>query len=224
MLLDAHKAARYRAVEHLTAEAALKDEYRDLFRAGDRIPRLMRSLLFKRLESSIEAFRSTLESLLRSNRNFRQALEDGYVPIGNTATRLLAGQSFDADDVLDILRQEEERRQSQGRPRPTLVHSTTDFETAAWLDDLDADFAVLSDIRSRIQDIGPDDDDKLQTLRRFLNQAAVASGKVLIFSEAETTIEYLYNQLNPSGQDPAIARLTGSTRDSAQDIIGRFAP
>ena len=223
-LLKAHKAARYRAVEHLTPEAKTTDEYRDLFRAGDRIPRLMRALLFKRLESSIEAFRSTLESLLRSNRNFRQALEDGYVPIGNTATRLLAGQSFDADDVLEILQQEEERRQLQGRPRSTLVHSTTDFETAAWLDDLDADFAVLSDIRSRIQDIGPDDDDKLQTLRRFLNQAAVASGKVLIFSEAETTIEYLYNQLNPSGQDSAIARLTGSTRDSAQAIIRRFAP
>ena len=224
VLLDAHKAARYRAVEHLTAEAALKDEYRDLFRAGDRIPRLMRALLFKRLESSIEAFRSTLESLLRSNRNFRQALEDGYVPIGNTATRLLAGQSFDADDVLDILRQEEERRQSQGRPRSKLIHSTDDFKAAAWLGALDADYAVLSDIRQRIKDITPEDDDKLQTLRQFLDRPEVASGKVLIFSEAETTVEYLFNQLNPSGQDSAIARLTGSTRDSAQAIIRRFAP
>ena len=224
VLLDAHKAARYRAVDHLTPEAARKDEYRDLFRAGDRIPRLMRALLFKRLESSIEAFRSTLDSLLRSNRHFRRALEDGYVPIGNTATRLLSGQSFDADEVLEILQQEEVRRQSRGRQRSTLVHSTADFKVAEWLGDLDADFAVLSDIRRRIQDIGPEDDDKLQTLRRFLSQPDVASGKVLIFSEAETTVEYLYNQLNPDGRNPEMARLTGNTRGSAPDIIRRFAP
>lgn len=223
-LLKQHKAARYRAVEHLTPEAKTKDEYRDLFRAGDRIPRLMRALLVKRLESSIEAFRSTLDSLLRSNRHFRQALEDGYVPIGATATRLLSGQSFDADDVLDILRQEEERRQSLGQKRSKLVHSTDDFETAEWLADLDADFAVLRDIRERISDITAADDDKLRTLREFLDRPEVASGKVLIFSEAETTVEYLYNQLNPDGQDPGIARLTGSNRDSAQHIIHSFAP
>ena len=222
--LKTHKAARYRAVEYLTPEAKEKDQYRDLFRAGDRIPRLMRALLFKRLESSIEAFRSTLDSLLRSNRNFREALEDGYVPIGATATRLLAGQSFDADDVLEILRQEEERRQSQGRQRSTLVHSGADFDVAKWLGALDADFKVLREIRERIKDITPEDDDKLQTLRRFLSQPDVASGKVLIFSEAETTVEYLYNQLNPDGRNPEMARLTGNTRGSAPDIIRRFAP
>ena len=224
VLLKQHQAARYRAVEHLTPEAGKKAEYRDLFRAGDRIPRLMRALLVKRLESSIEAFRSTLDSLLRSNRNFRQALEDGYVPIGATATRLLSGQSFDADEVLDILQQEEERRQAQGRKRSKLVHSTDDFEIAGWLVDLDADFGVLRDIRERIKDITAADDDKLRTLREFLERPEVASGKVLIFSEAETTVEYLYNQLNPDGRDPAIARLTGSNRGSAEAIIQRFAP
>ena len=223
-LLKQHQAARYRAVEHLTPEAAKKAEYRDLFRAGDRIPRLMRALLVKRLESSIEAFRSTLDSLLRSNRNFRQALEDGYVPIGATATRLLSGQSFDADEVLDILQQEEERRQAQGRKRSKLVHSTDDFEISGWLVDLDADFGVLRDIRERIKDITAADDDKLRTLREFLERPEVAAGKILIFSEAETTVEYLYNQLNPDGRDPAIARLTGSNRDSAQHIIQSFAP
>ena len=223
-LLKQHQATRYRAVEHLTSAAAKKDEYRDLFRAGDRIPRLMRALLVKRLESSIEAFRSTLDSLLRSNRNFRQALDDGYVPIGATATRLLSGQSFDADETLEILQQEEDRRQSEGRKRSKLVHSTADFKTADWLIALDADFEVLHDLRERIQDIAAADDDKLRTLREFLDRPAVKSGKVLIFSEAETTVEYLYNQLNPGGRNPEIARLTGSNRDSAQHIIQSFAP
>ena len=59
-LLREHKAARYRATEYIKEEAKSKPEYRDLFRAGDRIARLMGVLLLKRLESSIEAFRSTL--------------------------------------------------------------------------------------------------------------------------------------------------------------------
>ena len=112
--LKEHRAARYRATDYLKPDAKDNDEYRDLFRAGDRIPRLMRALLFKRLESSIEAFRATLETLVQSNRNFRMSLEAGFVPIGNTATRLLTGQTFDADELLEILQQEEARRSERG--------------------------------------------------------------------------------------------------------------
>lgn len=221
--LTQHRAARYRATEYLKPDAKDKDEYRDLFRAGDRIPRLMRALLFKRLESSIAAFRSTLDSLVHSNRNFRESLEAGFVPIGTTATRVLAGQSFDADELLEILQQEEEKRSEHGLERSKLVHSIADFELEEWLDDLEADFTLLADIHARIADIGPEDDDKLRSLRRFLERPDVASGKVLIFSEAETTIEYLYRELNPDSNSE-IARLSGSTSESTPGIVRRFSP
>ena len=223
-LLRQHKAARYRAMEYLKPEARESPEYRDLFRARDRIARLMGVLLFKRLESSIEAFRSTLRSLMTSNRNFRESLASGYVPIGSTATRLLSGQFFDADDLIEVLRQEEERRKQSGSGRDKLVHDTDDFETDRWTQDLDADFDLLTDILDRVKDIGPDDDDKLQALRRFLEQPEVRAGKVLIFSEAETTVEYLYRELNPDGLDPETARLTGNTRKDAEGIVKRFSP
>ena len=223
-LLRKHKAARYRATEYLTPEARERPEYRDLFRARDRIARLMGVLLFKRLESSIEAFRSTLRSLMNSNRNFRDALRSGYVPIGSTATRLLSGQSFDVDDLLEVLRQEEQRRRQLGSRRDKLVHNADDFETDRWVRDLDTDFDLLSDILGRVEDIGPKDDDKLRALRRFLSRPEVRVGKVLIFSEAETTVEYLYRELNPDGLDPEIARLTGSTSHDAERSVKRFSP
>ena len=221
--LTQHRAARYRATEYLKEEAKNKNEYRDLFRAGDRIPRLMRALLFKRLESSIEAFRATLATLVQSNRNFRMSLEGGFVPIGNTATRLLTGQTFDADELLEILQQEEARRKERGGDRSRLVHSTADFEVEDWLYDLDADCELLSSVQARIADIGPEDDDKLRSLCRFLDRPDVASGKVLVFSEAETTVEYLHRELNP-GRTSGIARLTGSTSDRATSIVRRFSP
>ncbi len=223
-LLKKHKGARYRVTKYIEPAARSKKEYRDLFRAGDRIARLMRVLLLKRLESSIEAFRSTLRSLMLSNRNFREALAAGYVPIGGTATRLLSGQSFDADDLLDVLQQEELRRRQLGGVKDTLVHATDDFEIDRWTDALDADHDLLKGILDRVEGIAPGDDDKLQTLRRFLDRPEVRAGKLLVFSEAETTVEYLYRELNPNGADPAIARLTGNTRGDVESIVERFSP
>ena len=223
-LLHKHKAARYRATEYLKEEAKGNSEYRDLFRARDRIARLMGVLLLKRLESSIEAFRFTLRSLMTSNRNFRGALDAGYVPIGSTATRLLAGQSFDADDLLEVLKQEEQHRQGMGSGRDKLVHDADDFRIDDWASDLDADYQLLKDVLGRVEDIGPEDDDKLRALREFLKRPEVKNEKTLIFSEAETTVEYLYRELNPDGRNSAIARLTGSTSDDAERIVKRFSP
>ena len=223
-LLKKFKASRYRATDYIKEEAKSKAEYRDLLRAKGRIAGLMRALLLKRLESSIEAFRSTLNTLISSNRNFREALEAGYVPVGSTATRLLAGSEFDADELLEVLEQEAQHRQQRRRPRANLVHSTDDFRIMEWLNELDDDHETLSDIRQRISGIGPDDDDKLHTLTRFLGQPAVDRGKALIFSESETTIDYLYSQLNPSGKNQTIAKLTGSNSDNAVSIIQRFSP
>ena len=223
-LLDEHKATRYRVTDYIKPEAKDRREYADLFRARNRIARLMRALLFKRLESSIAAFRSTLGVLMRSNRNFREALAGGYVPIGSTATRLLSGETFDADDALEALRQEEGRKRARRGDKSNLVHSTDDFDVGRWLSDIDADYAALSDIRDRVAGIGPGDDDKLRALREFLERPEVKAGKLLVFSEAETTIEYLHEQLNPDGADPSIARLTGSNSDSAESVIKRFSP
>ena len=222
--LERHHGYRYRVTDYIKEEAKEKDEYRDLFRARDRIAKLMGVLLFKRLESSIEAFRSTLTSLQHSNRNFREALEAGYVPIGGTATRLLSGHSFDADELLEVLQQEEERRRESGGKRAKLVHKTDDFNVDEWLEHLDADYEVLRGIVERVKDITPEDDDKLQSLKRFLDRSDVQEGKLLLFSEAETTIDYLYRELNPDGLDSSIVRMTGSTHRDAESIVKRFSP
>ena len=217
--LEAHEATRYRASDYLLPAATSRPEYRGLLRARDRIAGLMKVLLLKRLESSVAAFRSTLETLINSNRNFRESLEAGFVPVGATATRLLAGQRFDPDELLEILQQEEARGHDRAAAYPA-AH----FNTAGWIADLDADYVVLGGLFERIAHITPEDDDKLRALREFLDQPEVRADKVLIFSEAETTIDYLYEQLNPGGRDPEIAHLSGGNRDNAEAIVARFSP
>ena len=213
-----HKGVRYNPTEYLRTRHHNESQYSGIIRARGRIAGMIKSLMIKRLESSIEAFRSTLESLTQSNRNFRAALEAGYVPVGSIATRLLAGQNFDPQEALAILEQE-----SWTRTGPNTF-KTTDFHVNRWKRDLDSDHAVLTDLLTRVASIGPSDDDKLETLKSFVNRAAVRKEKLLIFSEAETTVDYLYRELNPEEKDRTISRLSGSHRDAATNTIRRFAP
>ncbi len=211
-----YQAVRYNPTEYLKPEHREDKQYDGLFRARGRIAGMIRHLLFKRLESSIRAFRSTLESLSHGNRSFKAALEAGYVPVGSVATNLLAGQNFNAEEALAILQLEESQRNGQ------FHFSTADFDVGRWIKHLDNDHAVLDGLLNRIVDIGPDDDDKLARLKDFLN--GVDNNKVLIFSEAETTVNYLFEQLNPGGQNRDIAKISGSNRDQRAGIVKRFAP
>ena len=216
--LQSHEAWRYRASEKLRPHAMDDPKYDVLLRSRDRVAGLMKVLLLKRLESSVAAFRSTLESLIRSNRHFKQAIELGYVPVGQVATRLLSGQSFDAEEALEVLSQEDAQGNGSG------AHPAKDFYSEQWSADLEADVAVLEGLLDKVKTITPADNDKLQAVKAFVEQPEIPDSKVLIFSEAETTINYLYEQVNPGGRDSSIAQLTGGNRDAAQEIVARFSP
>ncbi len=222
--LEAHRGARYLAHDYLHPHAQDKDDYKDLLRARNRIARLVRFLLFKRLESSVAAFRATLDTLHRSNRNFRQALQEGVVPIGQTATNVLAGERFSVDELLERLNREEARRRAAGAQRQKLVHPAADFDVPRWIAGLDADDAILEQLRESVGKVTPDDDDKLRELRAFMARPEVTQDKLLIFSEAEATVDYLHAQLNPGGADPSIEHLSGANRDALPAIVKRFAP
>lgn len=213
-----HKGYRYNPTRYLKPEQQAHRQYEGLFRARGRIAAMIQALLFKRLESSIAAFRSTLDALINSNRNFKAALEAGYVPVGRIASDLLAGQGFDPEEALNILEREAQNRNGRN------VFRAGDFKVSDWIADLDSDYAVLDDMKNRVKDIAAEDDDKLRELKNFLKQPEVAKGKVLIFSEAETTVKYLYEQLNPGGKDATTEYLSGERRDARDGIIRRFAP
>ena len=87
--LRKHRGARYRVIDYIRPRGGRpRRSTATCSEPETELARLMHVLLFKRLESSIEAFRSTLKTLINSNQNFRQALASGFVPIGDTATRL----------------------------------------------------------------------------------------------------------------------------------------
>ncbi len=145
-------------------------------------------------------------------------MDNGYVPNGRLATRLLNDPDFDPDRMLDDLADDEAE---SGRHN---AHPASHFNVGRWRADLKSDCDLLAAIRDSIDDIGAPDDDKLSRLRAFLDTLAARNEKALVFSESRDTVEYLYRELNPGGDNSEIAMLTSRNNDRQADIIARFSP
>lgn len=65
--------------------------YKDLARAGKRLRGLMGTLLFKRLKSSVEAFRQSVAGLIQRHKLFLRGLDDGIVIAGEQVEDLHKG-------------------------------------------------------------------------------------------------------------------------------------
>ena len=214
-LLKIHRASRYRHWHYLTDEAKAKDQYRQLQNPATSLPNLMRVLLFKRLESSIPAFRSTLETLIRSNRDFRNGLLLGQVSRDDGGD-----DADDSADALDAADPNQDRVLIKGE-----TYDAHDFRTGEWLNDLESDYVALQEIHDSIADLTADDDAKLHTVRSFVATPGINTEKVLIFTESKVTAQYLYKQLSQGYANGVVDILTGADgKLQSLDKMTRFSP
>ncbi len=204
--------ARYDLRAYLREEVRGEERFAGLRRVGPSLRGLIRVLLFKRLESSVAAFRATLGRLLERQRLFAQALEQGLLPTGEDADALLgkAGAEDDADllDRLGDLRHE---------------HDPGDFEVARLLSDIRGDIAVFEGLVRLVEPIGVELDAKAQKLREALAAPDLAGRKALIFTQFTDTAEYLGRVLDPEDELADVVVTSGATKNKAA-VVGRFAP
>ena len=203
--------ARYGLQGYVLPEYVLKDPYRDLRQSGYSVRGFVHTLLFKRLESSVEAFRSTVKTILKVHEGFILALKNGYIPAGDAGRRILYERSWDDDgELLQAL------EDMNGRYSPEA------FDVKRLENDLTNDCEVLQSISEQLEPITPEVDSKLETLRGFLTQHKGA--KILVFTQYETTARYLYENLK---EMPRITWLSGQHRGSGKgfmNTVARFAP
>jgi len=172
------------------------DPNTNIDRAGREIGmrRLMSINLLKRLESSVESFRITLNRV-KSQINNRIDEIDAYA--AGTSKRLstqdFSELDFDGDDVnTDFFESKEEK----------LEIDLADMDYVSWRRKL-ADDAELLELLSRmVQDITPVHDTKLQTLisdisQKIQNPFNNGNKKILIFSAFSDTVEYLFREVAP---------------------------
>ncbi|ASJ84600.1 helicase-related protein [Pseudomonas aeruginosa] len=156
---------------------------------------LMTTNLLKRLESSVEAFRLTLQSLQASHRS---AL-DKIAQFNKT------GQATGFADVSEAF--EEADFDEDNWPMPGDISigkkiqiSLEDMDLPSWEQDLQADLLFIDELLGEMSKVTPADDAKLQHLKtqiasKISSPINPGNKKVLIFTAFADTANYLYDNL-----------------------------
>jgi len=223
----------------------------DLSRAGKRLMGFCRTNLFKRLESSGEAFQQSLERHVLRNYVFLHAIENDLpLPLGTQDAGLLDTANYDEDiddqsaDAEIVTEGEDDLFQAAQalnlRDIPSFQRRAADaYELYSgrfkkrfkWL----RPGLFVSDLRSHLledsatlmkilNDCGPwkaSQDRKLEALLSLL-KTTHPTEKVMIFSQFADTVRYLERQLKKKGLE-AVAGVTGETEDPTS-FAWRFSP
>ena len=223
----------------------------DLSRAGKRLMGFCRTNLFKRLESSGEAFQLSIERHILRNYIFLHAIEERQpLPIGTQDSGLLDAGTYDEDiddeNASAELFDEEgdaERRSSKSlelrtdadfRKRASEIYEqyVTNFKSRfRWLrpdlfapslgTDLNADAISLSNVLRRCGDWKPETDAKLEALYALLAKQH-PNHKVIVFTQFADTVRYLEAQLRSRGLQ-RLAGVTGGDENPTR-YAWRFSP
>ena len=152
---------------------------------------LMRINLLKRLESSIDSFRLTLNGILSQVKEAIAAIDKG----ANTEYEGIESK-FD-DETFDWEANWGDEENVIGKK--IKVH-VADMDTTRWKEDLLEDFYVLTKMMKELRPVTPDKDKKLQSLLSLLenkieNPINPNNKKAIIFTAFADTANYLYENV-----------------------------
>ena len=156
---------------------------------------LMTTNLLKRLESSVYAFRMTLQNLQRSHLNTLEKIEEfnrtgSDVGFEDIATAF-ANAEFDDDDLPDL------NDATIGNKVKISLH---DMDLPSWQHDLSADLVVIEALLEEMEKVTPQDDAKLQHLKTQIESKLASpinpgNKKIIIFTAFADTANYLYDNI-----------------------------
>ena len=156
---------------------------------------LMTVNLLKRLESSVEAFRLTLQKLQSNHQNTLAKINEFNQNGGDhrftDAAVALEDADPDEDDVFDP---------DGAKIGGKIQISLADMDVPSWEHDLQADLVLIDALLSEMEKISPADDAKLQHLKiqiesKFASPINPGNKKILLFTAFADTAKYLYDNL-----------------------------
>ncbi|MCK9276439.1 MAG: SNF2-related protein [Syntrophales bacterium] len=158
---------------------------------------LMTVNLLKRLESSVEAFRITLQMLQDKHEQMLTRIAQ-FRKTGIDSSFDDISMAFENADEDDMEAPEGNGAVTGGKVRINLA----DMDLESWEFDLSSDLEILSGLFSQMQKIAPPDDTKLQCLRELIDRKQIepinpGNKKILIFTAFADTAHYLYDNLSP---------------------------
>jgi len=169
---------------------------------------ILKILLLKRLESSIEAFKISLKRLIDFQKRFLEIFDKGRL-LDREAYRKYF-QEFETDEFEE---EEEKAFELHLETLPTI--NMADYEIDKIRSCVKKDIESLWNIYKKVESIKPKQDAKLQALIRELKK--LKGRKVIIFGYFKDTMRYLHRYLGGNKE----WLLTKASEEERKDI-GRF--
>ncbi|MDD2666719.1 MAG: helicase-related protein [Methanocellales archaeon] len=141
---------------------------------------IFRTILLKRLESSVDAFRKSIFNHIRFLEELKSHLKSGKLLTKQTFVKYVmrADEEIGEEDLSEVLEKFELKS----------------YNTDKLFKDIDKDIKLLSEILEKIDTIKPEDDSKLKALKeRLLNLSK--DGQVILFTYYADTLNYIYNEI-----------------------------
>ena len=210
--------ARYSPGLYLKKDYQNKQLYKELNIAGPKLIGLIRTLLLKRMESSLEAFKQSITHYINSHKIFLALLDEGIIPIGDVSYKeMYEIAQADPDSINEPETIDEFRKKIQQAGETKYKFDAFDIEKLK--SDIQNDVVIFETIHGLIHRLTWKTDDKLEQLQKLLDKD-YAGKKVLIFSEFATTAQYLNDHLNWKGVKAQTDSATGNSIECAR----RFDP
>ena len=236
MLMNLNLAV-YIPTDFLLSSALSKYEDTDvnLSRSGREhgIRRLMSINLLKRLESSVYAFRLTIDRI-------KKLIEGTIYDIDNynkNSVSIIEAREFSDDSEFD----DDDLNTEYFTKGKKIKIDIGDMDYITWRQELQKDAETLELLATMVKDITPEHDKKLQTLLTLISdkiKQPINEGnkKILIFSAFADTTDYLYNEISGYVKDEFdldSAMITGSVdgktsiqkfRATLNNVLTCFSP
>ncbi len=217
------KATRYKVTSYVKNIDSYKERLIEHFRSEDfeqaqqNIAQMIRRLLAHRFESSIYAFKMTLERIIESTKFMIKWYDRGYVPLYKRGEIVDPDEIFESDEVTDEQLLDEpaedvlEKLEQKG-----YFFIKSDELRKKFRDDLEEDVQVLEEIHKKWFGGSHIEDKKLKAFRDVLSRlySEKPDRKIVVFSMFADTIDYLYENLKDSFKT---IKFTGS--DSTKEKI-----
>jgi len=201
------------------------------FKQTDReyaVAALMKVNLFKRLESSIHAFRLTLEKLV-------SRIEETLLTL-----QLRNEQSY-SERTYDDTEFDDEQLEAVTVGSDKVKVQLSDIDALKWSGDLRNDLTIIQTLLNQSKQISTDRDAKLEHLiqviqKKIENPINPGNKKVIIFSAFADTVKYLYENLSErllnnnlhsalvTGSSVNKCTLKGVRLNNINDILMNFSP
>ena len=190
---------------------------------------LIRTQFLKRFESSVYAFETSCDRLLKKLLAFLKVHCETTDEIKKLEAWIYNNESilnYSTQRQMDMWKNEDED-DLELFPEELLARwdklERDEYNVSAIIDLTFQDLDELVKFLNESRIFKPERDDKLKKLTRMLNSKEFTGKKVIVFTEFADTARYIESNLEKAGIE-GLARIDGGSSGKRYDVVKRFAP